>query len=244
MNEELPDLTPAETERVRRLLADAKHTDPVPADVAARLDRTLATLSEERESQKVVTLASRRRRRVTQLLVAAAAAVVVGIGVGQVVSGTGSGSDMSTSADDSADGGAGQAAEAPAEESQTDSPSAESDAGADSGGDSSYERNSAKAALAALPRVDDATFDADAAAARALPGNTDTTSAPDADDPNAVFGGTCDRPAWGEGERVLVRYQGTAAALVFRPAADGSQVVDLFACDADDVLRSGVLAAP
>ena len=37
------DLTPEE-EQVRRLLADARHTEPMPADVAARLDEVLAGL--------------------------------------------------------------------------------------------------------------------------------------------------------------------------------------------------------
>ncbi|WP_248579642.1 hypothetical protein [Nocardioides sp. InS609-2] len=244
MNDELPELSPAETERVRRLLAEARHTDPVPADVAARLDRTLATLAEERRelhSSTVVTLASRRRRRVTQLLVAAVAVVAVGIGVAQVVSGMDTDLGMST-ADDSADSGAGEAAEAPDQESQPLSPSAESRG--DTGGESAPDRNGAKSALSALPRVDDATFDADAADARARQGNTDATTAPDDDSPGTLFDGTCDRDAWGDGERVLVRYQGDRAALVFRPAPDGSQVVDLFACDGDDVLRSGIVAAP
>ena len=41
-----PDLTPAE-EQVRRLLADARHDEPMPDDVAERLDRVLADLHDE-----------------------------------------------------------------------------------------------------------------------------------------------------------------------------------------------------
>ena len=41
-------LTPAQDDAVRALLASAKHTDPAPSDVVARLDATLASLSEER----------------------------------------------------------------------------------------------------------------------------------------------------------------------------------------------------
>ena len=40
------DLTPAEEERVRRLLADARHTEPMPDEVVARLDGVLADLAE------------------------------------------------------------------------------------------------------------------------------------------------------------------------------------------------------
>ncbi len=78
-----------------------------------------------------------------------------------------------------------------------------------------------------------------------LKGGADPSRAPDAAGPGALSGDTCDRDAWGEGERVPVRYQGDrAAVLVFRAAADGSQEVDLFACDGDDPLRSGTVAAP
>ena len=37
-------------ERVSRLLADARHTEPLPPEVAARLDRTLEGLAEERRT--------------------------------------------------------------------------------------------------------------------------------------------------------------------------------------------------
>ena len=41
-------LDPAEDERIRRLLADARHTEPMPEAVVARLDRVLAGLSDDR----------------------------------------------------------------------------------------------------------------------------------------------------------------------------------------------------
>ena len=37
-------------ERVSRLLADARHTEPLPPEVAARLDRTLEGLAGERRT--------------------------------------------------------------------------------------------------------------------------------------------------------------------------------------------------
>ena len=43
----LPELTPEQESEVRRLLAEARHDEPVPADVAARLDDVLADLTRE-----------------------------------------------------------------------------------------------------------------------------------------------------------------------------------------------------
>jgi hypothetical protein len=74
-----------EIEAVRRLLSDARHTGPMPDDVAARLDRALADLAhapEHQTSADVVPLdveGRRRRRRAAGLLVAAAAVVVGGV---------------------------------------------------------------------------------------------------------------------------------------------------------------------
>ncbi len=82
-----PGLSPADDARIRRLLAEARHTEPMPGDVVARLDRVLAGLAEERKERlaPVVELASRRRRTAASLLVAAAAVVVVGVGISRVL---------------------------------------------------------------------------------------------------------------------------------------------------------------
>ena len=125
-----PSNDPAQ-ERVRRLLAEARHDAPVPDDVAARLDATLAGLVAERRRESVVDLdaARRRRRRWTTGLVAAAAAVVLGVSLPNLTDGVsmdgdseaGSAADTSTSQDESlgrelaedpgADSGGGSAAE-------------------------------------------------------------------------------------------------------------------------------------
>lgn len=122
--------SPADEARLRRLLARSRHDEPVPADVAARLEDVLARL----ESGAVVPHdlhddldgyaaaaaraatapdspggptapraragSTRRHRRGLTLLVAAAAVVVAGIGVDQVLDSTGSGADMATSTED------------------------------------------------------------------------------------------------------------------------------------------------
>jgi hypothetical protein len=84
----MPDLTPDQTEAVRRELADARAADPLPTDVAARLDHALDGLYSERASATpaVASLEARRRRRnATRMLVAAAAVVVGGFGVDAMV---------------------------------------------------------------------------------------------------------------------------------------------------------------
>jgi len=87
----MKDLTPDQHDDVRRALAEARHTDPIPADVAARLDRVLDDLADERSAatesaHSVVSLEARRRRRhATRMLVAAAAVVVGGFSINAIV---------------------------------------------------------------------------------------------------------------------------------------------------------------
>jgi hypothetical protein len=105
-----PELTPEQDATVSRLLAEARHTGAVPADVATRLDLALAELSPadvERAPlahDQVVDLAAHRKRRrnAGRLLAAAAAVIVAGVGVGQVIGNDGG--DDSTSADSAASG--------------------------------------------------------------------------------------------------------------------------------------------
>jgi hypothetical protein len=82
-----------EIAEVRRLLADARHTEPMPADVATRLDQVLARLGDETSAAalepsgaaQVVSIAAHRRRRAAGMLVAAAAVVVGGVTLAQNV---------------------------------------------------------------------------------------------------------------------------------------------------------------
>ena len=107
-----PTSTAAEA-AVRARLAEARHTDPVPDDVVARLDAVLADLTADRREQdatpgaSVVPLSSapaRRRRALATGLVAAAAAVAFGVALPQVIDSTG-GSDDATSASTADSGG-------------------------------------------------------------------------------------------------------------------------------------------
>ena len=133
-------LDPAEDERIRRLLADARHTEPMPDAGVARLDRVLSGLSDDRTERadradradraEVVDLVARRRRTVGQLLVAAAAVVAVGFGITLVLPhlGGGSGGDAQETtaggaAADSAEAGDGEGSRFVSPESAPEAPS-------------------------------------------------------------------------------------------------------------------------
>ena len=122
-------MTEHDDEQVRRLLADARHTEPMPEDVVARLDGVLADLAgpstaEHPECRPTDLAAVRRRHNVRTWLVAAAAVVAIGIGVNQVdltssatattpsSAGSAQDSDAQPGAD-SGDSGAGAAPSAP-----------------------------------------------------------------------------------------------------------------------------------
>lgn len=95
MSDRSPFDPPTGEDTISRLLAEARADEPMPTDVAARLDDVLAGLSAERATAEVVPLV--RRRRPARLLLAAAAAVVVaGGGAVTVQQLNGQGSDAST----------------------------------------------------------------------------------------------------------------------------------------------------
>lgn len=129
----LPELTPEQESQVRRLLAEARHDEPIPAEVGERLDRVLAGLTRDEPGAPgvapVVDLAARRRRRNAAAVLAGAAAVIVaGFAIGQVID-VGS-DDAGSSASDGAvsadrEAGSDQAARSPGIRSQGANPSSE-----------------------------------------------------------------------------------------------------------------------
>jgi hypothetical protein len=214
-----------EADEIRRLLADARHTEPVPGDVAARLDRVLADLAASRsqtpssEAAPVVSLSAHRRRRAAGLLVAAAAIVVGGVAVAQQLPhGTSS--------------------------SETTSGTAADRAPTTNGGDSGLPSNSpatqpqlgSKGALVRQGRivVRPQHFSADALAGRRLV----ATKAPFAEhqDESSLC---IAAPA----HSLLLRavYQHAPAVLVYHRAAGSTQVVDLFVCGSARPLKSVTL---
>lgn len=108
-------MTPEEHEAVRRALAATPPVGPMPPDVVARMEATIAGLAATRSAQaaqadlaerpaEVVDLEERRRRRWPRVLVAAASVAVVAYGVGTVLPGLEP--QAETAATDSAGGAA------------------------------------------------------------------------------------------------------------------------------------------
>ncbi|MBW8751879.1 MAG: hypothetical protein JF565_10710 [Propionibacteriales bacterium] len=86
-------------DEIRGLLADARVSEPVPTDVAARLDATLAALKDQaRTHQDRSSVVSLRRRTVGRVLAAAAAVVLIGAGGFSIVRNAGDGSSNADSA--------------------------------------------------------------------------------------------------------------------------------------------------
>jgi hypothetical protein len=254
------DLTPEE-EQVRRLLADARHTQPVPDDVAARLDAVLADLRDEDPeapapvvaSQRPVDLAAaRRRRNARSWLVAAVAVVAVGFGINQVAHMDVSGSDD--------DGGSSSDSAASGETVQRPG---DRDAGAGRRGqDDSPSSASAHApeveaqpeAPATPVRLDPDRFGTQVTALRdrAELARNDLSTNSAAADGALMYGldrlthaykSTCPTPDSGRGHALPVRYGGQPGVLVFRPVRGDTQVVDLFLCGSDHPERSITLPA-
>ena len=218
-------LTPAE-EEVRRLLVEARHTEPIPVEVAARLDRVLEGLAQEPARAAPVTQLARRRRRTASLLVAAAAVVAVGIGLNQVL--TTSGED--TTASESADLGP---ADNGAIRGEADAPEATRE-DADSDG-TAFARNR----LVEL-RSGDFADDVRSARLDLIAGSSEQ----DARSPDRALRKACRTASWGAGTFVPVRYDGQPAVVVFRRPQGDTQVADLFLCGGTEPERSVTLPAP
>lgn len=237
-----PELTPQQDEQVRRLLAEARHDAPIPADVAARLDDVLAGLTRDEaapDTAPVVDLAARRRRRNASVLLAAAAAVIVGgFGIGRVIDVGGNDSDA---------GGAGTAADSAVERE----PSVE--AGSEDAAGGTSEESAAPETDAQLRdgeplRLSSESLASDveaqlplAAAAPSAPGDDGAANiAPQEANPCA----TAAPPAYGDGEFFAAFYDGIPALLVLRPAQGDRQRADVLDCDTAEQLDSVELPVP
>lgn len=229
------DLTPTD-EQVRRLLADARHTEPMPDDVVARLDDVLTGLREEPAAPPPATVhdygaAARRRRTVQNWLLAAAAVVVVGVGITQVnwggMSADDAGGDSASSSDSMAEDAPG-AAEAPT--------AASSDSELARWRGPRLELTS-EAFGKEIEGFRDGKERSQALAGVPVDGIESGSESYD-------YSPMCDVGALGAGYVVPVRYDGERAWLVFRKPQGDSQVVDLYLCGTDRPTRSITLPAP
>jgi hypothetical protein len=212
-----PDLTPSE-EQLRRLLADARHDEPVPDDVVDRLDRVLADLRDEPRRTPAavdaapIDLAARRRRRIARnVLVAAAAVVVLGVGISRI--------DLSgQDAGGSADSGSASAPESAARDDESRPLVLSSE-----DFDRQVRRLGLNPPLASL-------------------GDVPEEAPSDRDLGELAARGWCHDPAWGGGDGgddiVRVRYDGERGVLVLREPVGGTRVVDLYLCGDSDPTRS------
>jgi len=235
-----PELTPAQEDVVRRHLADARHTEPIPDDVADRLDAVLAGLradtsektspavaagrDEDELHAPVIDLAARRRRRFTQGLVAAAFVVVAGVGATQL--------GLPSGGDGSADMGA-EPASVPsysAQEGERDplgAPSASPGTG-----------NTLTSGVdVPTVRPEHFAFDAEQLSSKA-----DLAPTSGEEDSNAATT-PCVRPARGE-SALAVYYRNLLSTLLFHRPVNHTQEVELYVCGERTAARRATVPAP
>ncbi len=240
------ELSPVDEARVRRLLADARHTEPMPADVVARLDATLADLALEAPlattaaAPAVVTdldARRRRRRRGATFLVAAAAVTAFGVSAGPLLQnlGTMSGSDSASTTDSAGDnresvGRGGLNADKDdlgASPARSDAPEAE--LGPESMRDYGVEGPLPTSTINPNAFRSQAEALSESAAMYAL---------------DAVVGRCPGVRSWGQGRALPAAYAGKMGLLVFRTPQGQRQRVDLYLCGSLQPARSTLIPLP
>jgi len=218
----------AEIAEVRRLLADARHADPMPDDVATRMNDVLAGLRDtpqaapatraDQPAADVVPIAAHRRRRAAGLLVAAAAIVVGGVVVAPHVHVHSGGSSATATAEDNTGG----SSELGNTGTSTKSPLTPQAVG---------QPRLRHGRLVVRPQH----FSTDALAGRRLLAPAASMSA---------SGDTACPDVPQRASTVPAEYQHAPAALVYRHVEGSSQVVDLYICGNPRPVRSTTLPVP
>ncbi|WP_435771925.1 hypothetical protein [Nocardioides sp. SYSU DS0651] len=237
-------LTPRQEAAVRRALAQAGGSEPMPEEVADRLDRVIAGLAADRGTVVAMDAAAiRRRTRVRWLLGAAAAVVAVAVGVG-VVTDNGSGADSMAASEQLAEDDPSRSGTSQAELAESGEPSelagggeAMDDAAApDNGMVVGSRRVVTRKPLRAV-RPDRLRADLVAVQRASLPRSVDygrsTLTAPK--------GFMCEQGAYGRGYLVGVEYDGGPALVAFREPMGSTQVAEVLACGTGYVLHSTTL---
>lgn len=228
-------MTPEEQEAVRRALASTPPEGPMPPELVARLEATIADLAAVRAAEQagpgtaapVSDLEARRRRRWPRVLVAAASVVLVGYGVGVVLE------DVGPTAETAMSGSAADDAGADGEvESEAGGGAAPQEAAPP--GDPGAPGLLADGAVAELS---EATLRRDVVrhlergrVAAQSDGRTDSSEELDAKR-YASRDGACALPDLGSGDDVFAaRLDGRRATLVVRAARDGTRVAEVYSC--------------
>lgn len=213
---------------VRDLLARARHTDPVPAPVVARLEATLERLGAERrelpQTAAVVPLASRRRRTAAIGLVAAAAVVAAGVGLGELLPRTGGESATSGSAPSGASADRELAEPAPAEQPD--------------GALGSQRRGATAQTETAPPGLLVLSRDGLRAQLLAAGERLEAPEAPEAPEALGAEEAACRPGLPVQGRRVPATYDGLPAVLVVGDRPDGGRRVAVYRCGATEAVRS------
>jgi hypothetical protein len=215
-----------EVEEVRRLLADARHTGPMPDDVVARMDDVLAGLRREAaDAPVVVPLYRRRRTKAAGMLVAAAVIVVGGVVAARQLPSFGPEATSAGSAagqeNAPAQGGSGGHTRQPGTQFQ----------GKQTAGQAPVVRHGRVV-------VHPGRFTADALAGRRLLQQLSATKG------DHLETARCPSVPSGAARVLEATYERAPAALVYRRPSDSSQVVDLYVCGTSQPIRSTTLPAP
>jgi hypothetical protein len=226
-----------EHDDVRRLLAQARHDEPMPAHVVARMEALLTGLArtepQGRDADVVPFGARRRRRKAVQLLVAAAAVVVGGVGVSHLhlSSADNSGVTAASSTDRLGNtGNAPAAGRVPRGSKPGAAKSAQALPGPQLSAHSVKVRNGR---IVVRPGH----FSADVQAAEPV-------LAPASDFVARDYGAAGCVAAPADSTVVPASYEHAPAALVYRRPEGSTRVVDLFLCGRPTPVRSVTLALP
>jgi hypothetical protein len=235
----LPELTPDQEEEVRRLLAEARHDEPIPAEVGDRLDRALAGLTRDEPASPgvapVIDLAARRRRRNAAALLAGAAAVIVaGFSIGQVINvGTSDDAGSAGGSDVAADRGTASSEEAggaPGFNDQSANPSESVP----------QPMTSTPLRLSSKHLARDLTSQLDA-----LRDGGSAVRSPSAESYSALG---CAAPVPGNkfalSDLYPALFDGRPAVVALAPPADGRQRADVLSCDTAATLATASIPAP
>jgi hypothetical protein len=208
---------------VRRLLAEARHTGPMPDDVATRLDDVLADLSRPEPTTEsdadVVPLPARRRRKAAGWLLAAAAVVVGGVVVVPHLPSGGSSSSMTAGGEPASN-----------DEGLSNTGKSGGSPGPRSTGSTPPRRHGGPVVV--RPHH----F---SAVARATQKQLRDSAHAYAQNPVTLC---ADLPAGLDA--VAAQYRNAPAALVFQRPSDGGQVVELYLCGHAEPVRSTTLPVP